>query len=311
MSVHFRPAKRESVPLLLGLAGGTGSGKTWSAMALAKGLAGGKPFAVIDTENGRARHYADEFRFDAADLKAPFRPDAYAEAIEAADAAEYPVVVVDSMSHEWAGDGGMLDWHEERFKQLGGRDAVKMTAWIEPKMSHRKMVTRLLQVRAHVILCFRAAEKVEMVRDERGKMVVQPKEALTGLAGWVPIAEKSLPFELTASFLLTADQPGIPKPIKLPAQLQPFVPLDRPLTEQVGSDLAAWASGASDEAEDPEPLRTELLELADRLGRAEETAAAVTANSEQQTPANHIRWLRSQIARAEQALADREGQAAA
>jgi hypothetical protein len=85
MTITFRPAVRENVPLLLGLAGGTGSGKTYSAMALAKGLAGGKRFAVIDTENGRAKHYADDFEFDAADLHAPFRPDAYAEAIEAAD----------------------------------------------------------------------------------------------------------------------------------------------------------------------------------------------------------------------------------
>jgi hypothetical protein len=52
---------------------------------------------------------------------------------------------------------------------MGGREAKKMTAWIEPKMAHRKMVTRLLQVRAHVILCFRAAEKVEMRRGENGR----------------------------------------------------------------------------------------------------------------------------------------------
>ena len=57
MSVSFREARREGVPLLLGLAGGTGSGKTWSAMTLAKGLAGAKRFAVIDTENGRAKHW--------------------------------------------------------------------------------------------------------------------------------------------------------------------------------------------------------------------------------------------------------------
>lgn len=81
MTVTFRPAVRENVPLLLGLAGGTGSGKTWSAMALAKGLAGDARFAVIDTENGRATHYADDFTFDVTDLTAPFRPETYGEAI--------------------------------------------------------------------------------------------------------------------------------------------------------------------------------------------------------------------------------------
>ena len=70
------------------LIGGTGSGKTYTAMRLASGIAGDKPFVVIDTEAGRAKHYADSFKFDHGDLKAPFRPDAYADAIKAADGAE-------------------------------------------------------------------------------------------------------------------------------------------------------------------------------------------------------------------------------
>src|SRR3990167_10103442 len=104
MSFSFRPAKRENVALIIGLAGGTGSGKTFSAMRLASGIAGeGKPFAVIDTEAGRAKHYADQFKFDHGDLAPPFRPDAYVDAIMAADKAGYSVIVVDSVSHVWAG----------------------------------------------------------------------------------------------------------------------------------------------------------------------------------------------------------------
>src|SRR5215207_9342127 len=104
MTYTFRPAKREAIPLLLGVAGGTGSGKTMSALRLARGLANNEPFAFIDTENGRGKHYADlfpEMRHGA--ITAPFRPEKYADAI-LAGAADYPVVVVDSMSHEWAGD---------------------------------------------------------------------------------------------------------------------------------------------------------------------------------------------------------------
>ena len=84
MSYSFRPAVRENVGLLIGLAGGTSSGKTKSAMRLASGISGGKPFAVIDTENRRALHYADEFKFEHLDLRPPFRPETYAGAIEAA-----------------------------------------------------------------------------------------------------------------------------------------------------------------------------------------------------------------------------------
>ena len=136
MTFSFKPATRENVALLIGLAGGTGSGKTYTAMRLAAGIAGDKPFALIDTEAGRGKHYADQFRFDHGDLRAPFRPDAYAAAIKAADEAGYPVIVVDSMSHVWAGDGGVLDWQEEEFARMGSREAVKVASWIKPKMSH-------------------------------------------------------------------------------------------------------------------------------------------------------------------------------
>lgn len=239
----FRPAVRENVGLLIGLVGGTGSGKTFTAMRLAQGIAGGKPFAVLDTEARRALHYADRFKFDHGEIRPPFRPATYLEAILAAEAAGYPVIVVDSMSHEHAGEGGLLDWHEEEYQRMGGREAVKMAAWIAPKMGHKKMVQRLLQVRAHLILCFRAEEKVEIAKDERGKTVIVPKQSPTGLHGWTPICEKNLPFELTASFLFTADAPGIPKPIKLQDQHRALFPLDKPVTEDSGAKIAQWAAG--------------------------------------------------------------------
>jgi dephospho-CoA kinase len=247
MTITFRPAIRENVGLIIGLAGGTGSGKTYTAMRLAAGIAGDKPFAVIDTEAGRAKHYADAFRFDHAELLPPFRPAAYAEAIMAADEAGYSVIVVDSVSHVWAGDGGVLDWQEEELTRMAGddwkkREAVKMAAWIKPKMAHKHMVQKLLQVRAHLILCFRAEEKIEMIRED-GKMKIVPKITRTGLDGWVPVCEKNLPFELTASFLLTSDKPGIPKPIKLQEQHRALFPLDKPITEESGRLIAQWASG--------------------------------------------------------------------
>ena len=243
----FRPALRDNVGLLIGLIGASGSGKTYTAMRLAAGIAGSKPFAVIDTEAGRAKHYADAFKFDHGDLKPPFRPDAYADAIKAADEAGYPVIVVDSFSHEHAGEGGLLDWHEEEFQRMGGRDSVKMTAWIKPKSAHKKMVQRLLQVRAHLILCFRAEEKVEIIDDpdKPGKKKIVPKKSPTGIHGWTPICEKNLPYELTASFLLTADAPGVPKPIKLQAQHRELFPLDKAITEQSGARIAEWAKGST------------------------------------------------------------------
>jgi hypothetical protein len=206
---------------------------------------------VIDTESGRASHYADRFAFDVAELREPFTPHAYAEAIAAADKAGYPVIVVDSTSHEYAGSGGILDMQEAEYQRMGARDSVKMTSWIKPKMEHKKMMQRLLQTRAHLILCFRAEEKIEIVKDANGKTQIVPKQGPAGFRGWLPVCEKTMPYELTASFLLTADAPGIPKPIKLQEQHRPLFPLDKEITEESGRRIAEWAHGSSNNGAAP------------------------------------------------------------
>lgn len=294
--MNFQPLKRERVPLLLGVAGGTGSGKTMSALLLARGLSGGRPFAGVDTENGRMNHYADLFpECEAAAITAPFRPGKYAEAIEAADQAGYPVIIVDSMSHEWYGDGGCLDWHDEL---MGGDQKKNLSAWIEPKKQHKHMVTRLLQLRAHVVLCFRAEPKVEAVKRPDGRTEIVPKASLTGLDGWIPIAEKNLPYELTASFLLTADKPGVPRPIKLQEQHRAMVPLDRPLSEDVGRALAGWAAGgAAPVGSGDQEVVDQLLQLGEERGNRDQVLDAIEKHRAKSTAAVHSRWLRTQLDR--------------
>lgn len=261
MTFEFKPAVRANVNLLIGLISGSGGGKTYTAMRLASGICGDKRFAVIDTEAGRASHYADQFNFDVLELRAPFSPAAYTEAILAADAAGYPVIVCDSFSHEYSGDGGVLDMQEREFERMGGKESAKVASWIKPKTEHKRMMTKLLQVKAHLILCFRAEQKIEMIRED-GKMKIVPKQSLTGLDGWIPLTEKSVPFELTVSLMFTPDAPGMPKPIKLQEQHKHLFPLGKPVNEESGKGIALWASGgkvappASAPAA-PRPVRTE------------------------------------------------------
>ncbi len=284
----FKSAERQNISLLIGLAGGTGSGKTMSAMRIATGMVGrGKKFAVIDTENGRSLHYAPRhgeppdyrqtFCFDHLDLRAPFRPEAYVEAIEAADKAGYEAIVVDSMSHVWAGEGGVLDWQEEELDRMAGtdwkkREACNLASWKRPKMSHKQMVSRLLQVKAHRILSFRAEEKIKMIKvhkenvygpqnydpitgeeleqEATGQIIVPEgfKESDVGKTvvssdGWQPIAEKYFPYELTLSLLFNASSPGIPKFMKPQEQLNGMIPMQSKINESVGAAMAAWARG--------------------------------------------------------------------
>lgn len=264
MSFEFRPAKREAAPVLVGIAGPSGGGKTFSALRLARGLANGQPFAMVDTENGRALHYADYFsEMRHAHLRAPFSPAAYAEAIQAADAQGFPVIVVDSVSHEWEGEGGVLQMQAAEFDRMGGKESARMASWIAPKQLHKDLVRKLLQVKAHVVLCMRAEDKVEMVK-VNGKTEVRAKETLTSILGWIPICERRLPFELTMSFLVTPDAPGVPKPVKLQEQHRAFFPLDRPITEEAGKALGEWASGGILQAHSPS-AGLSLAELKVRL----------------------------------------------
>lgn len=295
MSFTFRPAVRGKVGLIVGMAGGTGSGKTYSAMRLASGIAAGKSFAVIDTEAGRAAHYADQFKFDHGDLRPPFSPDAYAEAIKAADAKGYPVIVVDSVSHVWAGDGGVLDQHEAELTRMAGddwkrREACKMAAWIKPKTRHKQMVSRLLQVRAHLVLCFRAEERIEMVRGADGKMEIVPKRGLISLHGWTPVCEKTLPYELTVSFLLMCDKPGLPNPIKLQQQHRGMFPLNQPIGEEAGKAIAIWSAGAKPEERGAQPLAFAVTCItADQAREIEEYAESLNVDL-----ARFSEWLSKQ-----------------
>jgi len=240
---QFRPAVREAVALLIGLIGPSGGGKTFTAMRLAKGICGNDPFAVIDTEAGRAKHYADIFKFDHGELKPPFRPSTYSDAIKVADEAGYKAVIIDSGSHEWSGDGGILDWQEEELQRMAGddwkkRESCKMASWIKPKMAHKQMVQKLLQVRANLILCFRAEEKIKMEKGPEGKIQIVPQ-------GWQPVCSKELPYELTVSFLLTPDNPGVPHPIKLQEQHKGLFPLDKQIDEESGKKISEWALGGA------------------------------------------------------------------
>lgn len=248
MTIMFRKATRDNVNLLIGLIAPSGGGKTYTALRLASGMSGDKPFAFIDTEAGRGKHYADQFNFDYAELKPPFSPDRYADAIIAAEKAGYGVCVVDSMSHEWAGEGGILDMQEAEIDRMSGGDWKKaeraqMASWIKPKGHHKKMMQRLLQVRMHLILCFRAEEKTEPGTDEKGRFKMLPKKSLTGVDGWMPTTEKSLPFELTCSVLLLPSSPGVPKHIKVGQQHIIMFPQDRCIDEESGKLIARWAHG--------------------------------------------------------------------
>ena len=274
----FAPAKRAGVGLFVGVAGGTGSGKTFSALRIARGIAGptGR-IAAIDTEAKRMSHYAGRFDFDVTDMAPPFRPERFAQAAADAEKAGYAVLVIDSMTHEWAGEGGVLDWHDEL---KGDDERQNMRAWIKPKTAHKAMIGSLLQRRIPIVLCFRAEEKVKV--GPGGKPEPQ---------GWTPIGDSRFMFELTTMITLSNESPGIVS-YKLPRKIQEqhlaFFPDGQPITERAGEQLAAWARG-DDPVDKATALTDALVALVNKTATDEGLLEALTGETEEK----QVAWLKA------------------
>ena len=107
----FQKAVKYEAKLRLAIAGPSGAGKTYTALAVATSL--GSRVALVDTEHGSASKYADLFDFDVMELAPPFHPDRFGDAISMAADEGYDVVVLDSVSHAWNGTGGALELVDE------------------------------------------------------------------------------------------------------------------------------------------------------------------------------------------------------
>ena len=105
----IKKAVRQRIFLKLVVGGPSGGGKTYGAIGVAKGLAPTGKIGVIDTENRSASYYASKWDFDVIELEAPFTTQKYLEALNAFIQGGYEVVVIDSLTHEWAASGGILD----------------------------------------------------------------------------------------------------------------------------------------------------------------------------------------------------------
>lgn len=274
MSFQFQPATRANARLLIGLVGPSGSGKSLSALRLAKGLVGNGRIAVIDTERGRMLQYAprpgeapsppETFAFDHMAFEPPFSPDRYKLAVEAAAKAHPDVLIIDSLTHSWDGPGGMLEMVDAEKSRMSGNE---WAAWAKPKKANNAFVQALLQVPFHVIVTMRAKEKREQVVNDRGKKEIVSR-------GWHPICESGVAYEMTLNLLLGTARKGAPQIEgfdygKLPINMHGLIVEGQQLTEKHGEALARWASGTPAKAEPP-PIRDKVrTAIEDRANRGD------------------------------------------
>ncbi len=306
MTITFRPAKRENTPLIVGLAGPTKSGKTYSAHRLARGLAGPDGLvAMINAEGAKGHQYADKFEYVATDITRPYRPERYTEALRAVlDLKPRPaVVIIDSMSHMHDGPGGLLEYHTAELDRMAGqdfgkRDRMNFAAWVKPKAAENEFIYTMLEADCHIVACFRAKEKIKIVK---GKDPID--------LGWQPIAGDRIAFETLFTLMLPPHSKGIPD-LAQSDMREPFdklIPTDRPLDETTGVALASWASGepgaavtagapGSPDVQSIKALEQRVLELATDRAKAEAAFAKVHG---EKTSAEYAAWLRAQIVKGE------------
>lgn len=232
----YEIAKREAVPLLLALTGTSGSGKTYSGLLVAAGMAGpnGK-VGMIDTESGRGSMYADDIDIIAAmpggvyyrkEICAPFTPEKFGSAIKEAMANGITVLLIDSGSHEYEGIGGL--------EEIA---ASEKTGWLKPKMRHRREVMNVVtQSPMDIIFCLREREKTKVV-----KCPDTGKDKFINI-GFQPIQEKNFMYEMTISMRFDCTRPGKPIITKCPKPLLPlFVGEQAIITKEAGAKIKLWA----------------------------------------------------------------------
>lgn len=193
MAIEFKKAHRSKAKLRLAIAGPSGAGKTYSALLIASGIVPLEKVAVIDTESGSADLYADLGGYSTVTINPPYSPQKYIEAIRAAEAAGFELIIIDSLSHAWNGEGGLLDQQGKAAdsKYRGNSWA----AWREITPLHNQLVETMLHTPLHVIVTMRS--KTEYIQtDVNGRKQIQK-------VGMAPIQRDGIEYEFTTVFDLS------------------------------------------------------------------------------------------------------------
>lgn len=184
--MQLQQASRKNAKIKMALQGPSGSGKTYGALLLAFGLCNDwSKIAVIDTENHSSELYAHLGNYQVLHVEAPFSPERYIEAIKICEQADIEVIIIDSISHEWEGIGGILAAHSS----MSGNS---YTNWAKLTPRHNAFIQHMLQSPLHIIGTIRA--KQEYVLSERNGKQVPEKVGMKG------VTKEGLDYEFTLVF---------------------------------------------------------------------------------------------------------------
>jgi len=244
-TIEIRKAERVKSKLRLGLAGPSGSGKTMSALKVANGIGG--PVCLIDTERGSGDLYANLYDYSVITLEPPFKPDVLIDAIHAAERSGFNVIIIDSLSHFWSDEGGILDQADKM--QNSGKN--RFTLWADLTPQHRRLVNALLNSPKHIIGTMRSKQEYAMETDDKGKASVKK-------LGLAPVQREGMEYEFTVFFDISQDHYA--KATKDRTNMfgnEIFI-----MDEQTGIRLSKWLGEGK---EDVNALKREVMGQLDRL----------------------------------------------
>lgn len=267
----FQKAVKQKAKLRVALAGVSGSGKTYSALVMAKAL--GKKVALIDSERSSALLYADLFEFDHLDLS-NHAIGSYKKAISEAAAAGYDVLIIDSLSHEWAGRGGALEAVD---RQMAANAGNKFTAWNGVSQQHQGLLDDILTFPGHVIATMRKKTEYVLETNEKGKQV--PRKV-----GLAPVQRDGIEYEFTALLSLELGGGVLVEKTRCPALEEMGGALRREEMPKVGETLRSWLAAGVDAPPTP-PAEVTHFEKAETDPLRREVGLLIATAKSARTPA--------------------------
>lgn len=247
--ISFRPARRSEAKPLIGIYGESGTGKTFSALLLARGFVGPQGnIGMIESEAGRGEAYADLIPggYSVLPIRDDFSPKAYGQAITAAESAGLHALIIDSASHEWSGVGGVLAQAADR-KDAGDKGVL---VWQRPKMDHsRHFMLRLMQTPIPlVIVCMRAKYPMEQVTNKKGEKEWARSKTLE------PDQANDILFEMFVHAWIDSEHKLRVTKLTRPDLATVFID-KQPITIETGQRLQDWARGDQVPPRTPTPSR--------------------------------------------------------
>ena len=293
----FSPAVRSSAKIKLAITGPSGSGKTKGALLIALGL-GAKKIAVIDSENGSASLYSKEFAFDTALIGPPYTTEKYIAAINNAIESGYDCLIVDSISHAWAGEGGIL----EQKGQMDERGGNSYTNWNKFTTKQQAFLARILNSPIDMICTMRSKQDYVLSENSKGKLA--PTKV-----GMAPVQREGAEYEFTTVLDVAMNHEARPSKDRTGI----FDDQSFRITKKTGELIREWLNGADvkvappKEIEQPvvdemEELRGEVALLANQVRDSAQAAKALEFTLKSKTK----KGLSDMKARLKQIIAEQE-----